>query len=321
METAWQQLVGDSAVMTQLRQYILKAAATSSNVLIEGESGTGKELVARALHAKSARAAGPLVMVNCGALPEPLLESEMFGHERGSFTGAIKQQKGKFEQASGGTLFLDEIGEMALSTQTKLLRVLEDRKLDRVGGERPIPIDIRVIAATNRTLRAAVSAGEFRRDLYYRLKVLPIKTPPLREHMEDIPAIVHHFILKNMQDGGRRVYDISDEVESILMKHDWPGNVRELQNVMEHAIAYGSSDMVVEQDLPGELRESVSPPEMGSYYKAVEDFKRRLFVDALFRANRDYKLAAELLGLHEKCMHRFLKNLNLTHLLKKGPAF
>src|SRR6267142_1489315 len=241
MGTAWQQLVGNSAVMAQLRQHILKAASTTPNVLVEGESGTGKELVARALHANSARAEVPLVTVNCGALPEPLLESEMFGHERGSFTGAVKQQKGKFEQASGGTLFLDEIGEMALSTQTKLLRVLEDRKLDRVGGERPIPIDIRVIAATNRDLRAAVSAGEFRRDLYYRLKVLPIKTPPLREHLEDIPAIVHYFILKNMQDGGRRVYDISDEVESILMKHDWPGNVRELQNVMEHMITYGFS--------------------------------------------------------------------------------
>jgi transcriptional regulator with PAS, ATPase and Fis domain len=321
MGTTWQQLVGDSAVMAQLRQYILKAASTSSSVLIEGESGTGKELVARALHANSVRAGGPLVTVNCGALPEPLLESEMFGHERGSFTGAVKQQKGKFEQASGGTLFLDEIGEMALSTQTKLLRVLEDRKLDRVGGERPIPIDIRVIAATNRDLRAAVSAGEFRQDLYYRLKVLPIKTSPLREHREDIPALVHHFILKNMQEGGRRLYDITDEVESILMKYDWPGNVRELQNVIQYAIAFGSADLVLASDLPGELLESVRPSAIGSYYKAVRDFKRRLFTDALLRAKGDYKMAAQLLDLHEKCMHRFLKNLRLTHLLKKGPAF
>ncbi|HYR88983.1 MAG TPA: sigma-54 dependent transcriptional regulator [Terriglobia bacterium] len=321
MGTAWQQLVGNSAVMAQLRQHILKAASTTSNVLVEGESGTGKELVARALHANSARAEGPLVTVNCGALPEPLLESEMFGHERGSFTGAVKQQKGKFEQASGGTLFLDEIGEMGLSTQTKLLRVLEDRKLDRIGGERPIPIDIRVIAATNRDLRAAVSAGEFRQDLYYRLKVLPIKTPPLREHREDIPALVHHFILKNFQEGGRRLYDISDEVEAILMKYEWPGNVRELQNVIQHAIAFGSADLVIESDLPRELLESVKPSGMGSYYEAVYDFKRRLFTDALCRARGDYKIAAQLLDLHEKCMHRFLKSLKLTHLLKKGPAF
>jgi len=246
-------LVGDSAVMTQLRQYILKAAATSSNVLIEGESGTGKELVARALHAKSARAGGPPGEVNCGALPEPLLESEMFGHERGSFTELSTAER-KIRTGIGRNIVSDEIGEMALSHPDEAAsraRGSEAGQMSAVSGRyhRYFESSPPRIALSGLPSRPA----SFRRDLYYRLKVLPIKTPPLREHMEDIPAIVHHFILKNMQDGGRRVYDISDEVESILMKHDCRANVRELQNVMSMPIAYGSSDLGGRAGLPGDF--------------------------------------------------------------------
>ena len=213
-------LVGSSAAMAKLIRFIGKAAPVNSSVLIQGESGTGKELVAHALHRNSRRPDGPFVAVNCAALPESLLESELFGHERGAFTGAVAQQKGKFELAAGGTLFLDEVGELSASIQAKLLRALQERTIDRIGGKQPLRIDIRLIAATNRDLRSAVAAGEFREDLYYRVKVLSVRTPPLRERPEDIPELIQHFLSKYARETGRDVRGISPEAESILCSSD-----------------------------------------------------------------------------------------------------
>jgi len=314
------ELVGESAPMIELARFIAKAAPANSTVLIEGESGTGKELVARSLHRNSNRSNGPFVAINCAALPESLLESELFGYEKGAFTGAAAEKKGRFELAIGGTLFLDEVGELASGIQAKLLRVLQERTIDRIAGARPIPVDIRLVAATNRDLHSAVAAGEFRQDLYYRLKVLSVKTPPLRERPEDIPALARHFLLKLAGETGRAVRGISQEVLTILQNYDWPGNVRELQNVIEHAIVVGSTEMVLLTDLPQEFIESAGRCSEGvvyGYRDLVNAFKRHLLETALQRADGDYKEAAALLGLHPRGIHRFLKQLKLTYLLEK----
>ncbi len=312
-------MIGDSAPMAELARFIALVAPTNSTVLIEGESGTGKELVAQSLHRQSRRSGRRLVAVNCAALPENLLESELFGYESGAFTGAVRAKKGKFELATGGTLFLDEIGELGLPLQAKLLRALQERAVDRIGGVEPIAVDVRVSAATNRDLKTAVTAGEFREDLYYRLKVLTVRTPPLRERRKDILALAWHFASKHGRELGRAVQGISSRAESILTEYDWPGNVRQLENVIERAIVLGASDVLLPGDLPEDLFDEAprSPDrDMGTYHEVLHRTKRRLFETAFHRADGDYNEAAALLGLHPKCIHRLLKNLQLTHLLK-----
>ena len=311
-------MVGNSMALAELKRFIGRAARINWSVLIQGESGTGKELVARALHLHSQRSAGPFVVVNCAALPEGLLESELFGHEKGSFTGAVTPQKGKFELAAGGTLFLDEVGELTSSIQGKLLRALQEHEIDRIGGAGPIPVDIRFIAATNRDLESDVADGRFREDLYYRLKVLAIRTPALRERREDIPALARHFISKYAKEAGRVVHGISPQSESILMSYDWPGNVRQLQSVIQHAIALGSTEVVLPEDLPDLGKSALKGFEAKArtYYEVIYETKRHLLENAFARADGDYRQAALLLGLNPKGIHRFLKSLNLGHLLR-----
>ncbi len=243
-------LIGTSRVMTELLEKVERFAPVNSTVLITGESGTGKELVAKALHRLSPRSHKPFIAVNCAALPESLLESELFGHEKGAFTGATALRKGRFEIAHGGTLFLDEIGEMSLSTQVHLLRVLEERELMRVGGSTPIPVDVRVVVATNRDIREEVSAGRFRRDLYYRIKVLMIDVPPLRERREDIPLLVNKFVREFCEENRRSFAGLTDEALEVLVNYDWPGNVRELRNLIESMLVLSPDHKIKPSDIP-----------------------------------------------------------------------
>src|SRR2546428_307177 len=243
-------MVGESARMREVFQFIDKVASTDSTVLLCGESGTGKELVARAIHVNSPRAGKPFVAINCAALTETLLESELLGHERGAFTGAVAQKRGKFEAADGGTVFLDEIAELAPSLQAKLLRVLQEREFDRVGGTRPVKVDIRVIAASNKNLQEAIRNGTFRQDLYYRLNVVSLTMPPLRDRREDIPLLASSFATKFSNKSKKRVLGISAQASASLMNYDWPGNVRELENAIERAVVLGSDELIRPEDLP-----------------------------------------------------------------------
>jgi len=318
-------MVGASPRMREVYQFISKAAPTDATVLIRGESGTGKELAARAVHFNSQRASKPFVAINCAALTETLLESELFGHEKGAFTGAIAQKKGKLEVAQGGTVFLDELGEMALALQSKLLRVLQEREFERVGGARPIKADIRLIAATNRSLEQAIKDGRFREDLYYRLNVICLNLPPLRERREDITALAHYFASKYSQKCKRKVAGISPEAMSCLMNYDWPGNVREFENAIERAVVLGSSEIIKVEDLPEVIIEA--GPSTGTsaagasatlnFYDAVNEAKKRLIIDALDRAQGSYTEAAKLLGMHPNHLHRLIRNLNMKADLKK----
>jgi Nif-specific regulatory protein len=305
-------MVGDSSAMREVSQTIAKLAARSATVLIRGESGTGKELAARAIHANSPRAERPFVPINCGALTETLLESELFGHERGSFTGAIAQKRGKVELADGGTLFLDEVGELTPAMQVKLLRVLQEREFERVGGTRRIKVDIRLIAATNRDLEAAIKAGTFRSDLYYRLNVVPFTMPPLRNRTEDIQLLANYFIEKYSARCNRRVRGMSAEARALLIRYLWPGNVRELENAIERAIVMGSTDYILQEDLPDSLLETnIAANHVPQYHGALNDTKRRLIVAALERAGGNYTEAAKILEVHPNYLHRLVKNLEL----------
>ncbi len=307
-------LVGASSAMAEVIKSIAKIAPANSTVLIRGESGTGKELVARAIHNNSPRAGGPFVAINCATLTETLLESELFGHEKGAFTGAIAQKKGLFEIAAGGTVFLDEIGEMPLSLQAKLLRVLQERECQRIGGTRPVKLDVRIIAATHRDL----SAGEFRQDLYYRLNVVGIEMPPLRDHREDILPLARHFLQRLNLDTPRLAYAISPAAERILENYDWPGNVRQLQNAIERAVVLGSTDTIRPEDLPAELIESGTTPDppLGTYNEMVNAAKRDILTRILAKTNGNLKEAAEILDLAPTYIYTLLKNLKMTHLLK-----
>ena len=247
------EIVGDSAVIRQVLATVSKVSATDSSVLIYGESGTGKELVARAIHRQSNRSQGPFVRVNCGALPRGLVESELFGHEKGAFTGAVRQKKGRFELAQGGTIFLDEIADLPLDTQVNLLRVLQEKEFERVGGERTLTADVRVVAATNRDLKLMVGSNEFREDLYYRLEVIPIQLPPLRERREDIPALVAHVLAKKCREINVPFRCLTDEAMQVLCAFPWPGNVRELENIIERTVVLVDSDTIGANDLPLEL--------------------------------------------------------------------
>ncbi|MGH9769338.1 MAG: sigma 54-interacting transcriptional regulator, partial [Blastocatellia bacterium] len=321
-------MVGSGPRMREVYQFISKVAPADATVLIRGESGTGKELAARAIHFNSPRATRPFVAINCAALTETLLESELFGHEKGAFTGAIAQKKGKLEVAQGGTVFLDELGEMALTLQSKLLRALQEHEFERVGGLRPIKADIRLIAATNRNLEQAIKDGRFREDLYYRLNVICLNLPPLRERREDITALAHYFASKYSQKLKRKIVGISPEAMSCLMNYDWPGNVREFENAIERALVLGSSEIIKMEDLPEVVIESNPGAGPGAelstgaaaplnFYEAVNEAKKRLIVDAFDRAQGSYTEAAKLLCMHPNHLHRLIRNLNMKADLKK----
>lgn len=252
-------IIGRSDEMKQVLERVAQYAPVNSTVLIEGESGTGKELIARAIHDLSPRRGQPFIAVNCAALPESLLESELFGHEKGAFTGATSLRKGRFELADRGTLFLDEVGEMPMSTQVKLLRVLEEREFIRVGGAEPIRVDVRLIAATNRDLDAAVDSGDFRRDLFYRLNVLLIRMPPLRERRVDIPPLIHHFVQEFCRENDRQFVGIDDQAMAILQNYDWPGNVRELRNLVESMLVLTPGSEIQAKDIPEEIYSRANP--------------------------------------------------------------
>jgi transcriptional regulator with GAF, ATPase, and Fis domain len=306
------ELVGESPRMRVVYELIRRVAATDSTVLIQGESGTGKELVARAIHNSSSRADGPFVAVNCAAITETLLESELFGHEKGAFTGAVAQKKGKVELANGGTLFLDEIGEFAVALQAKLLRVLQEREFERVGGTHPMKIDARFVAATNRGLLQAVEAGTFRRDLYHRLNVVSITLPALRERAEDIPLLADYFVAKASRKCRIRPKPISAEVQACLLSYDWPGNVRELEHAMERALVLGASDKVLPEDLPSEIVESApGEPNSSSFQSVVKEQKKQVVQKAMQQSNGNYIEAAKLLGIHPNSLLRLIRNLNL----------
>jgi Nif-specific regulatory protein len=308
-------MVGDSDSMRGVHRFISRVASRDSTVLIQGESGTGKELVARAIHENSPRAGKPFVAINCAALADNLLESELFGHERGAFTGAAGMKKGKFELADGGTLFLDEIGELAPLLQAKLLRALETQEFDRVGGTRPVRVNVRIVAATNRDLTVAINAKTFRQDLYFRLNVISVTLPPLREHREDIPALALHFAKKFGETMKRKVTGISDKALVALMNYDWEGgNVRELRNALEHAVVLGTSETILPEDLPETIVETVAANpsgSSGSYQDAVVEFKRCKVREALGRAHGVITEAAKLLDVHPNYLHRLIKNLQL----------
>jgi transcriptional regulator with GAF, ATPase, and Fis domain len=311
-------LVGEGARMKEVYQFLKRVAPTDSTVLIEGESGTGKELAARALHRNSARASKPFMAINCAAIPETLLESDLFGHERGAFTGAATQKKGRLEVADEGVVFLDEIGELAPALQVKLLRVLQEREFERVGGTHPIKVDIRLIAATNCNLEQAVRNGKFRQDLYYRLAVLKITMPTLRDRREDIPMLVRHFVQKHAKRCKVKPRPISREALSCLVNYDWPGNVRELENAIERALVLGSSDTILPEDLPESLLERTPAPEMteAKYHAAVKELKKQLILDAVEQTQGSYADAARILGLQPNYLHRLIRNLELKESLK-----
>ena len=310
-------MIGRSAVMMRLLERIERLAPQETTVLILGESGTGKEMVARALHRGSPRQHAPFVAINCAALTPTLLESELFGHEKGAFTDASAQKKGKLELAAGGTVFLDEIGELAQELQAKLLRVLQQREFERVGGTKTLKLDVRLIAATNRDLAADVKRHAFREDLYHRLNVVALRTPSLRERREDVPELARHFLARASARCGRRVEGISPEAERYLTAYDWPGNVRELENIMERAVVLGESDQVQIEDLSDSGLEIAAPPEAaGAYQMSVGEAKRESIRRAWNEAGGDYKVAAAMLGLHPNSLLRLVRNLGLRDALK-----
>lgn len=306
-------IVGESAALKRVLQMAERVAPLDTTVLILGESGTGKELVARLVHERSKRSAMPFVAINCAALTDTLLESELFGHEKGAFTGAATQKKGKLEVAEGGTVFLDELGEMAGSLQAKLLRVLQQREFERVGGTKTQRLDVRIIAATNRDLAAEVKAGKFREDLYHRLNVVALRTPPLRDRREDIPALAEHFLRRSAAACGRRVSSIAPEAERALRAYSWPGNVRELENAIERAVVLGDGEKLLAEDLPESVFETpaaaVEPA--GAFQSTLGGAKRAAIQKAWRDAGGDYKIAAGALGLHPNSLLRLIRNLGM----------
>jgi len=324
-----ERIVGNSPAMQEVYKTIGKVAKADATVLITGESGTGKELVAEALHFNSNRRSGPLVKVSCAALPETLLEAELFGHEKGSFTGAQAQRRGRFELADKGTIFLDEIAEMSLAMQTKLLRVLQDRKIERVGSSLPIKVDIRIVCATNKDLQKQVEQNKFRDDLFYRLNVINIKMPPLRERKEDIPALVEHFLAKHRYSATAQPAAISEEALKRLMEYDWPGNVRELENVVERAVVLSRGQIITSRELPfgdheadeheGEGESDVSA-EKSFFKKSVSQFEKDLIMKALRDANGNRSKAAEMLGIYRRLLYAKIKEYGLEGYPPKGRA-
>ena len=321
-EVRYGEIVGDSPAMQDVFRWIGRVARSDSTVIVYGESGTGKELVARAIHAGSSRASGPFIRVNCGALSESLLDSELFGHEKGAFTGAERQRRGRFELADGGTLFLDEISTISPTTQIRLLRVLQERELERVGGEETIPVDVRIIAATNTPPDALLSETGFREDLYYRLHVVPLLLPPLRERKPDIPSLVHHFIDKLRDRTCSPVREISQEAVERLCAYHWPGNVRELENVVERALVLAEGGVLETGDLPflpveGTLaaQNGTAAPALPSggldLNRAVEGMEEKLLRQALDQAQGVKAEAARLLGLKPSALYYKLEKYGI----------
>jgi two-component system, NtrC family, nitrogen regulation response regulator NtrX len=311
-------LVGDSPPIRRLREEIARAAPTNGRVLILGENGTGKELVAREIHAMSLRKDEPFIELNCAAIPEDLIESELFGHVRGAFTGAVENKQGKFVLADGGTLLLDEIGDMSLRTQSKVLRVLQEQTFEPVGGSVSRQVDVRVIAATNKDLTQAISRGEFREDLYFRLNVIPLMVPPLRERSEDIPALAEHFLRKFAKEYGRR-REIAPQAMEALRLYGWPGNVRELRNTLERAVIMTSGEVILPENLPAAVRGE--RPAEGSTWEGMDDypslraareaFERKFILRKLEEAQGNVARAAELLGLERSHLYRKLRSFGI----------
>jgi len=305
-------LVGESRQIHQVEAFIARVAQSETTVLIRGESGTGKEVVARAIHQNSPRHDCPFIAINCAAIPEALLESELFGHEKGAFTGAVGMRKGKLEAAANGTLFLDEIGELAPAMQAKLLRVLQQREFERVGGTHSVAFKARVLAATNKNLEQAIKAGEFRQDLYYRLNVVSVTVPPLREHRDDIPLLALYFASKYAEKSKRPFKGISREARGLLVGYSWPGNVRELENAIEHAIVLGLTEEILPEDLPICMLEEQSADVAESrYHDVLNRAKKELILSALRETGGSFPEASRLLGIHPKYLHRLVRNLNL----------
>ncbi|MEO8657780.1 MAG: sigma-54 dependent transcriptional regulator, partial [Bryobacteraceae bacterium] len=309
-------MIGKSGPIRELHDLIGRVAGTDSTVLILGESGTGKELVARALHDQSDRKKAPFVAINSAAIADSLLESELFGYERGAFTGAVALKRGKLEVAQGGTVFLDEIGDLQPPLQAKLLRVLEQREFERVGGTKAIPLDIRFVAATHHDLPTAVAGGKFRQDLYHRLNVVPIHTPALRERPEDILPLARHFLEMTATANKRRAPGISRDAQKVLLAYGWPGNVRELRNAMERAVVLGRSELVELADLPPALSQAPVKGK-GTYQGVLGDAKKDSILQAYRQAAGSYKGAAELLKLHPNYLLRLVRNLGLAEDVKK----
>ncbi|HSS51503.1 MAG TPA: sigma-54 dependent transcriptional regulator, partial [Thermoanaerobaculia bacterium] len=307
-------MVGESLPMREVGQRLARLAPKDSTVLLCGESGTGKEVAARFLHRGSRRSSRPFVAINCATLSETLIESELFGHERGAFTGAVEKKTGKIEAAEGGTLFLDEVGELPVATQAKLLRVLQEREYERVGGTRTLKADVRVVAATNRDLEKAMREKTFREDLFYRLNVVRVVLPPLRERREDISLLASHFAAVHSRQSGRRIAGFTPEARACLQRYDWPGNVRELSNAIEHALVLGEGELIRPEDLPETVLEAgpvASAGPVGNYHESVNAFKRRLIVDALAQADGNVTKAAERLDVNPTYLHRLISNLGL----------
>jgi DNA-binding NtrC family response regulator len=308
----FENLIGKSRPMQEIFGLIEQVAGSRSTVMIYGKSGTGKELVAKAVHYNSPRAAKTFVAVNCAAIPAELLESELFGHEKGAFTGAIATKVGKFELATGGTLFLDEIGHMRLDLQAKILRALQEREIERVGGTRTIKIDVRVLAATNRDLKRAIEEGTFREDLYYRLNVVPITLPDLKDRPEDIPLLANHFVQKFAQESSAAVREISKEAMTILMSHTWPGNVRELENVIERAVTLGRGPSVQPGDLPPHLAGGTNPLERALAKEATLEDLERDYIAMILRRTKGHQIrAASILGIDRRTLYRKIRRYGL----------
>jgi DNA-binding NtrC family response regulator len=308
------ELVGRSPAMTRVLELVRQVATNTATVLIMGESGTGKELIARAIHRGGPRRDRPFVAVNCGALPADLMESELFGHERGAFTGAHARKLGKFEMAHTGTLFLDEVATLRIDLQPKLLRAIQEREIERVGGTRSVKVDVRFVAATNVDLGRAVAGGQFRNDLYYRLHVVPIAVPPLRERREDIPLLVEHFLAKYARLFGKPVREVSPGAMELLQAYHWPGNVRELENVIERSVALVADRVVQLADIPLDL--ALKPGRAAwdgrlSFREALQEFERQLILRALDQARGNQTIAARQLGMH--------RNTLATKLVQLGP--
>jgi two-component system response regulator AtoC len=319
-EHRFEQILAKSSNMQDIFRTITKIADYKTTVLVTGESGVGKELVARAIHMRSSRRGGPFVAVNCGAIPENLLESELFGHKKGAFTDAVQDRRGLFEEASTGTLFLDEIGELPLALQVKLLRVLEDEKIRRLGETRDLKVDVRIIAATHRDLTAETKAGRFREDLFYRLNVLPIHVPPLRERRDDIPLLIEHFTTRNNTRLGTTVRGVDTEARRLLYEYPWPGNVRELENTIERAMVLCESDQISAPDLPERIREARDPIQMQltsgelSVKKTVRVIEEVLIRRALQKTKGNRTRAAEVLEISHRALLYKIKDYQITDL-------
>ncbi|MGV8079066.1 MAG: sigma-54-dependent transcriptional regulator [Syntrophales bacterium] len=310
------QIIYSSAAMGELINLAGRVAASRATVLIQGESGTGKELMARLVHHLSPRSTKPFIAVNCGALHENLLESELFGHERGAFTGAVARRIGRFEEADGGTLFLDEVGELSPAVQVKLLRFLQEREFQRLGGNQTLRSDVRIISATNRNLEIRVREGAFREDLFYRLNVVVMSVPPLRDRKDDIPALVKHFTSRFGIENGKMIDGLSREAHDLLMKYDYPGNVRELENILERAVVIARNPLITVDDLPFRDDWTADDEEDGTggegpLKNAVEDLEKRLILEAMEKAGGQHLKAAEVLGLNKRMLRYKLKKYGI----------